>query len=74
LEVAALCDALRRQAGGRGVRVAVVEPASWALRPDERNPVPLTAEDVAEAILYVLTRPPHVSIAELLIRPTNQRA
>jgi len=73
LEVAALCDSLRRQGGPRGVRVAVVEAAGLVPQPDARNPVPLTAEDVAVTILYVLTRPPRVSIAEVLIRPANQQ-
>ncbi len=74
LEVAALCDALRRQAGSRGVRVAVVEPAGFTLGSNIGSPASPSAEDMADAILYVLTRPPRVSIAELLIRPTNQRA
>jgi len=43
-------------------------------RPDVSSPASLAAEDVAEAILYVLTRPPRVSIAEVLIWLTNRRA
>ena len=74
LEVAALCDNLRRRGGSRGVRVAVVEPDGFTPQPDAHNPASPTPEDVADAILYVLTRPPRVSIAEVLIRPTNQRA
>jgi len=74
LEVAALCDSLRRQGGPRGVRVAVVEPAGLAPGLDAHNPASPTPEDVADAILYVLTRPPRVSIAELLIRSTNRPA
>jgi len=82
LEIAALCDNLRRRGGPRGIRVAVVEPDGLALERDVGQSVPLgardntslSAEDVAEAILYVLTRPPHLSIAELLIRPTNRPA
>ncbi len=35
---------------------------------------PLTGRDVAEAILFMLTRPPHVSIHDLLIMPTAQAA
>ncbi len=74
LEVAALCDALRRWAGVRGVRVAVVEPDLALLGPDVSSPTSPTAEDVAEAILYVLTRPPRVSVAEVLLRSTNRSA
>ena len=33
---------------------------------------PLTGEDVAEAIAYVVTRPPHVDIDYLSIKPTDQ--
>jgi NADP-dependent 3-hydroxy acid dehydrogenase YdfG len=37
-------------------------------------PDPLTAEDVAEAITWMATRPPHVNIDELVIRPRRQAA
>ena len=33
---------------------------------------PLYAEDIAEAILFAITRPPHVNIDDLLIMPTAQ--
>ena len=33
---------------------------------------PLHAEDIAEAILFTVTRPPHVNINEILIMPTVQ--
>lgn len=33
---------------------------------------PLTAEDVAEEIVWAAARPPHVNIAEVLILPVNQ--
>lgn len=33
---------------------------------------PLTAEDVGDAIAYVVTRPPHVDIDYLSIKPTDQ--
>jgi NADP-dependent 3-hydroxy acid dehydrogenase YdfG len=35
---------------------------------------PLTAEDVAETMVWVATRPPHVTIDEILIKPTDQAA
>ena len=35
---------------------------------------PLVAEDVADAIAWVVTRPPHVNIDELVIRPRAQAA
>jgi len=33
---------------------------------------PLKPENIAEAIYYVVTQPEHVSVNELLIRPTEQ--
>lgn len=35
---------------------------------------PLTAEDIAEMIIWIATRPPHVNIDELLVKPTDQAA
>ena len=35
---------------------------------------PLVAEDIADAIAWVVTRPPHVNIDELVIRPRAQAA
>ena len=32
----------------------------------------LHAEDIADAILYIITRPRHVAINEMLVRPTEQ--
>jgi NADP-dependent 3-hydroxy acid dehydrogenase YdfG len=37
-----------------------------------QNLAALTGEDVAEAVLFCATRPPHVQIAELIVMPTNQ--
>jgi NADP-dependent 3-hydroxy acid dehydrogenase YdfG len=33
---------------------------------------PMSAEDIADAILYIVTRPRHVAVNEILIRPTEQ--
>ena len=32
----------------------------------------LQSEDIARAILYVVTQPPHVAVNEVLVRPTDQ--
>jgi hypothetical protein len=34
---------------------------------------PLTAEDVADAVLYVATAPEHVNITKIVLMPTAQR-
>ena len=36
------------------------------------NVTPLTPEDVADAIVYVVTRPAHVNISEVLLTPVAQ--
>lgn len=35
---------------------------------------PLRAEDVADAVYYVVTRPPHVNITQMVVYPTAQRS
>ncbi len=37
-------------------------------------PDPLTADDVADAITWMITRPPHVNVDQLVIRPRAQAA
>ena len=35
---------------------------------------PLTAEDIAEILVWVASRPPHMNIDELLVKPVDQAA
>jgi len=82
--VGAFSEALRQEVTKKQVRVSLVEPGETAteLREQNRPEVqaklpprsehPLQAADVADAIAYVVTRPGHVAINELLIRPTQQ--
>ncbi len=84
--VGAFSEALRQEVTLKHVRVALIEPGMVATelqshnRPEVRdqlrkaNPVrePMQASDIAEAIVFVVTRPRHVGINEVLIRPTEQ--
>lgn len=85
--VTGFTDALRKELIGKGVRVGVVEPGMVAteltdhitheatiegFRKRTASIDPLQAEDIADAILYMASRPPHAAVNELLIRPTQQ--
>jgi ribitol 2-dehydrogenase len=74
---------LRRQAAPYGIRVGAVAPGTvlnelWGYRDLEAIRAKVEArqgiisEDVAEAILFMLTRPAHVTIRDLVILPQNQ--
>jgi NADP-dependent 3-hydroxy acid dehydrogenase YdfG len=80
--VNAYSESLRQEVAGRRVRVMVVEPASVAtelfsaetrrgLIAQDGDYERLTPEDVAETIGYIVTRPRHVAVSELLVRPTE---
>jgi NADP-dependent 3-hydroxy acid dehydrogenase YdfG len=84
--VGAFSESLRQEVTGRHVRVSLVEPGAVDtelpdhIRPDVRERMMgrfagierLQAADIAEAIAHIVTRPRHVAINELLIRPTQQ--
>lgn len=85
--VGAFSEALRQECVADHIRVTVIEPgvvatdlASHITHPGARETalrriqdmVPLQAVDVANAIVYAVTQPSHVSINEILLRPTEQ--
>jgi NADP-dependent 3-hydroxy acid dehydrogenase YdfG len=85
--VVAFSEALRREVYQDRVRVSVVEPGLVATELREHIGHPavkqaieawadsvrqLQPDDVADAIVFCVTRPPHVSINEVLMRPTDQ--
>jgi 3-hydroxy acid dehydrogenase/malonic semialdehyde reductase len=81
-------QALRLELNGTGIRVGSIDPgmAETAFSlvrfgGDEARAAkvyagvrPLQAEDVAEAMVWMATRPPHVCIDEMVIKPTDQAA
>jgi NADP-dependent 3-hydroxy acid dehydrogenase YdfG len=79
----AYSESLRQEVAGRRVRVSTVEPAAVATelfppeirrrhREEHGSYERLRSEDVADAIGYIVTRPRHVAVSELLVRPTEQ--
>jgi NADP-dependent 3-hydroxy acid dehydrogenase YdfG len=86
--VTGFSEALRQEAAHVNVRVTCVEPGfvDTELQGHNTNPMVveatqkmrddigkvLEADDIAQAILYVVSQPEHVSINEVLVRPTGQ--
>jgi NADP-dependent 3-hydroxy acid dehydrogenase YdfG len=80
----AFSESLRQELASHYVRVSLVEPGATATElADHNRPEILEsirsqfgqrmqAEDIADAITYVITRPRHVAVNEILIRPTEQ--
>jgi NADP-dependent 3-hydroxy acid dehydrogenase YdfG len=72
--VTAMGEALRQDLNETGVRVTLIEPGMvdtpfFDSKPSMRA---LEAEDIARAVMYAVTQPPHVDVNEILIRPTAQ--
>jgi NADP-dependent 3-hydroxy acid dehydrogenase YdfG len=71
--VTAMGESARQELQDTGVRVTVVEPG-MVDTPFFDNPVSdaLHPEDVARAVMFAVSQPPHVDVNEILIRPTAQ--
>jgi 3-hydroxy acid dehydrogenase / malonic semialdehyde reductase len=84
--VRVLSDGLRQDLLGTPVRVTTISPglvetefAQVRFRGDQeraaqtyKGMTPLTADDVADTVLYAITRPPHVNVSEIVLLPTDQ--
>ena len=84
--VNAFSEALRQEVAGRHVRVGLIEPGAVATelsshnRPEIRETIQqrfagverLQSEDIAKAIIFMVTQPRHAAVNEVLIRPTQQ--
>jgi NADP-dependent 3-hydroxy acid dehydrogenase YdfG len=79
---------LRLELNGTGIRVSSIDPglartefAHVRFKGDQarveklyEGTQPLVAQDIAEIMVWVASRPPHVNIDEMLIKPTDQAA
>jgi NADP-dependent 3-hydroxy acid dehydrogenase YdfG len=88
--LAAVAETLRLELCGRPVRVTEIAPgmvateefslvrfhgdAEAAAKVYEGVEQPLTADDVADCVSWVVTRPPHVNLDLLVLRPIAQAA
>lgn len=71
--VTAMGEALRQEVADTDIKVTVIEPGAvdtpfFENRPSEA----LEADDIARAVLFALTQPPHVNVNEVLVRPIHQ--
>jgi NADP-dependent 3-hydroxy acid dehydrogenase YdfG len=83
--VGAFSESLRQEMAAHYVRVSLVEPGATATelashnRPEILDSIRsqfgqrMEAADIADAISYIVTRPRHVAVNEMLIRPTEQQ-
>lgn len=85
--IGAFCESLRQELAPDGIRVSLVEPGVVATelaghnRPEVLEQMaqrfagvtPLQSEDIAEAILFAISRPANVAVNEILVRPASQQ-
>ncbi len=71
--VTGMGESARQELDGSGVRVTLIEPG-MVDTPFFDNPVSgaLEPADVARAVIYAVSQPPHVDVNEILVRPTAQ--
>jgi NADP-dependent 3-hydroxy acid dehydrogenase YdfG len=73
--VTAMGEAARQDYNDSGVRTTLIEPG-MVDTPFFDSPIrmsdPLQADDVARAVMYAVSQPPHVDVNEILVRPTAQ--
>jgi len=84
--VHALAEGLRREIGPKGVRVSLVEPGivlsgfqdvagysdDLVQNFEDRFGPLLIGDDIANAIHYIVSQPPHVHVSDIIVRPTRQ--
>lgn len=84
--VRAITRTLRLELNGEPIRITEIEPGlvetefslvrfhgdRKAAKAPYQGMKPLTADDIADCVLFAVTRPPHVDIDEMVIRPVAQ--
>ena len=72
--VTAMGEALRQDLNDTGCRVTLIEPGMVDTPFFDSKPSmeTLQPDDIARAVMYAVSQPPHVDVNEILIRPTAQ--
>jgi NADP-dependent 3-hydroxy acid dehydrogenase YdfG len=71
--VTAMGEALRQEISDTDIKVTLIEPGAVDTPFFENRPSgALEADDIARAVMFALTQPPHVDVNELLVRPIHQ--
>ena len=72
--VTAMGEAARQDLHGSGVRVTLIEPGMTDTPFFENRPTDaLEDDDIARAVMFAVSQPPHVDVNEILVRPTAQQ-
>jgi NADP-dependent 3-hydroxy acid dehydrogenase YdfG len=72
--VTGMGEAARQELNGSGVRVTLIEPGMVDTPFFDEPPKmeALQEDDIANAVMYAVSQPPHVDVNEILVRPTAQ--
>ena len=71
--VTGMGESARQELNGTGVRVTLIEPGMVDTPFFEHRPTAaLEPDDVARAVMFAVSQPPHVDVNEILVRPTSQ--
>ena len=72
--VTAMGEAVRQDLNGTGVRVTLIEPGITDTPFFDEPPMeaPLQDDDVARAVMFAVSQPPHVDVNEIMMRPAAQ--
>jgi NADP-dependent 3-hydroxy acid dehydrogenase YdfG len=71
--VCAMGEALRQEVAETDIKVTLIEPGMVDTPFFENSPSgALEADDIARAVMFALTQPPHVDVNEVLVRPIHQ--